>query len=292
MFLVVLQEAAELFDCQVAAYCLMPNHYHLLVQTPQGNLSRVMRHVNSVYTQRFNRRRKTDGQLFRGRYKSILVEEDSYLLELLRYIHRNPVRAGLSKTMAKYQWSSHKGYVSTAGKWDWLYREFLLGMFSDNPDSAIKSYRQFVQREDSPEILDFFSSKRPASLLGSEDFVEWVKVKFHELKRDGEVPDSRRLAPAIADIRRAVSESWGVDPEMLDTAKRGQLNEPRNMAIYLARKLSGLGLNEIAKEFGLGSYTSVSSLVIRTEERLSQSKKLQKRLEEVKSKINKRQRKT
>ncbi|MFO7761601.1 MAG: transposase, partial [Desulfobia sp.] len=183
MFVVVLQEAAELFCCRIAAYCLMPNHYHLLVQTPQGNLSRIMRHVSSVYTQRFNRRQQTAGQLFRGRYKSILVEEDSYLLELLRYIHRNPVRAGLSKTVAEYQWSSHKGYVSPAGKWDWLYRELLLGMFADKPDNTVKAYRQFVQKEDSSEILDFCSSQRPASILGSEDFVEKIKAEFHELKR-------------------------------------------------------------------------------------------------------------
>ena len=82
-----------MFDLRVAAFCLMLNHYHLLVQTPAANLSRAMRHINGVYTQRYNRRQKKDGQLFRGRYKSVLVQENSHLLELLRYIHRNPVRA-------------------------------------------------------------------------------------------------------------------------------------------------------------------------------------------------------
>lgn len=94
-FIVLLQEASKMFDLRISAYCLMPNHYHILVQTPRGNLSRAMRHINGVYTQRYNRKRKTDGQLFRGRYKSILVDADNYLLELLRYIHRNPVRAHL-----------------------------------------------------------------------------------------------------------------------------------------------------------------------------------------------------
>ena len=129
VFLAILQESAQMFGVRIAAYCLMSNHYHLLLQTPSGNLSRVMRHVNGVYTQRYNRRRTIDGQLFRGRYKSILVEEDTYLLELLRYIHRNPVRAGICQAVEDYRWSSHRGYLSAAKKWDWLDKQALLGMF-------------------------------------------------------------------------------------------------------------------------------------------------------------------
>lgn len=90
-FFETLSEACERFALVVHAYCLMGNHYHLLVQTPQGNLGRIMRHINGVYTQRYNRLKRTDGPLFRGRYKAILVDEDSYLLQLSRYIHRNPI---------------------------------------------------------------------------------------------------------------------------------------------------------------------------------------------------------
>ena len=107
VFIGLLQEAVELWDVRISAYCLMSNHYHLLIQTPQGNISRSMRHINGVYTQRYNRIHKCDGQLFRGRYKSILVEQDSYLLELVRYIHRNPVRAGMVEKLSEYLWSSH-----------------------------------------------------------------------------------------------------------------------------------------------------------------------------------------
>ena len=93
IFIELLQEAVDLLDVRISAYCLMSNHYHLLIQTPQGNKSRCMRHINGIYTQRYNRSHKCDGQLFKGRYKSILVEQDNYLLELARYIHRNPLRA-------------------------------------------------------------------------------------------------------------------------------------------------------------------------------------------------------
>lgn len=103
LFIEVMREAIALFALKVSAYCLMPNHYHLLVQTPDANLNRCMRHSNGVYTQRFNRAHGLDGILFRGRYKSILVSEDSYLLELVRYIHLNPVRAGIVKQVEEYE---------------------------------------------------------------------------------------------------------------------------------------------------------------------------------------------
>jgi REP element-mobilizing transposase RayT len=110
-FVDLMEETSELWNLRVAAYYLMPDHYHLLVQTPDGNISRCMRHINGVYTQHFNRRFELDGQLFGGRYKSILIDADSYLLELVRYIHRYPLNAGLIDTLDTYVWSSHKGYV-------------------------------------------------------------------------------------------------------------------------------------------------------------------------------------
>ena len=90
-FLTTLEECHRRFDAQIHAYCLMSNHYHLLVETPRANLDRIMRHLNGVYTQRYNRRKRSDGPLFRGRYKAILVDEDAYLLQVGRYIHRNPL---------------------------------------------------------------------------------------------------------------------------------------------------------------------------------------------------------
>jgi len=112
VFVDLLEESSEMWNIRVAAYCLMTNHYHILLQTPDGNIARSMRHINGVYTQRFNRKHSCDGQLFRGRYKSILVSADSYLLQLVRYIHRNPVKAGIVSTPDDYPWSSHTGYLS------------------------------------------------------------------------------------------------------------------------------------------------------------------------------------
>ena len=102
LFLKLLQEASKQWGVNITAFCLMSNHYHLLVQTPLANLSRFMRHIDGVYTQRFNRKHKLDGQLFRGRYKSILIGEQNYILELIRYIHFNPVKAGIVITPDTY----------------------------------------------------------------------------------------------------------------------------------------------------------------------------------------------
>ncbi len=273
-FLAVVREAAELFGARVAAYCLMSNHYHLLLQTPRGNIARVMRQINGLYTQHYNRRHGADGQLFRGRYKGILVEEDSYLLELLRYIHRNPVRAGMVKDIADYPWSSHHGYVSRAKKWEWLTKRNLLGMFSSAPARAKKAYLNFVYLSDSPELTEFFGKKKLASVLGSEGFIEWIKAKYYLEKRDEEVPESKTLAPSIVAIKQAVCNAYGVEEEVLSLTRRGQLNTPRNVGIYLCRKVAGLRLAEIGVVFGICKSSSVSSVIQRTERLLAEDKKL------------------
>jgi len=281
-----------MFDLRVSAFCLMSSHYHLLVQTPVGNLSRAMRHVNGVYTQRYNRRRNIDGQLLRGRYKSVLVQEDSHLLELLRYIHRNPVTAHMCNAADEYPWSSHQGYITSAKKWDWLHKESLLDMFSREQDKAKRQYKSFVQCEDSAEVTDFFSKKNLASFFGTRDFVEWIKATYRQLQNHEEIPQSRDLAPTIAEIKRAVCQCYEVEEGRLDQTKRGWVNEPRNVAVYLARRRCGLRLEEIGKEFGISKYSSVSSIVTRTEKQLVQNKQLHKRIDEIGLNLNKGQAKT
>jgi len=286
-FLSVLQEAALMFDARVAAYCLMSSHYHILLQTPAGNLSRAMRHINGVYTQRYNRRRHVDGQLFRGRFKSILVEEDTYLLQLLRYIHKNPIRANIVKNIREYPWSSHQGYVSNAKKWDWLHKRFLLGMFSERPFVAKKMYREFVVDKDSPEILSFFGKKNLASLFGSADFIQWIKEKYYLEKKHDEEPESRIRSPSIAEIKKAVCDAYGVDEQALLQTRRGHVNEPRVMSMYLGRKLAGLSLAEIGSAFGARKYSSVGSVILRMERKLSNEKQLRKKVNNLKKKLTK-----
>ncbi|MCP3955600.1 MAG: transposase, partial [Desulfobacterales bacterium] len=177
-FVDLLKETATMFNLRVSAYCLMPTHYHLLVQTPDANLARCMRHLNGVYTQRYNVCNKCDGTLFRGRYKSILVDADSYLLELVRYIHRNPLRAGLVGKIDQYAWSSHKGYLLDDSKWEWLHKDFALKMLSKYRAVQIRKYKQFVEKQDAEQLVSFFEKANLPSMLGGKKFIKWVKATF------------------------------------------------------------------------------------------------------------------
>lgn len=281
----LLKEIVDLWNTRISAYCLMTNHYHLLIQTPEGNLSRCMRHLNGVYTQRYNRAHGCDGQLFRGRYKAILVEQDSYLLELVRYIHRNPLRAGMVEKIDHYAWCSHPGYLSSSKKWSWLHKDFILTMLAPEIRNRRKAYREFITQEDSEEILRIFDKKKLPGILGENEFVDWVKVTFFEDKTHKQVPESGQLAPDIEKIKEAVCQYYGVKIISLMHSMRGVSNEPRNMAIYLTRILRREGLINISSAFGMQGYSAASSAIDRVKYRLSIDKKLRESFAEIKQEI-------
>jgi hypothetical protein len=245
-----------------------------------------MRHINGVYTQRFNRAHQIDGQLFRGRYKSILIDADSYLLELIRYIHRNPIEAGIVKHIEKYPWSSHYGYSSDAKKWDWLYKDFVLSMFSDNKRLGIKRYQEFVSKKSPDEINAILGKKNLPSTLGSDGFLEWVRRKFSGKKLHLEVPESKTLAPDVKKIMAVVCKSYDVEEGALTITRRGITNEPRNAAIYLMRYLRGDSLEDIGREFKVPKYSSVSSVIERMKVRIAKNRRLKTRIERLKEEIN------
>lgn len=280
-FLELLIESSEIWNVRIGAYCLLPTHYHVLLKTPDANLSRFMRHLNGVYTQRFNRSHQCDGQLFRGRYKSILVDVDSYLLELVRYIHRNPLQAGFGDKLDAYDWSSHKGYVSDSKKWDWLHRDFILSMLTEDKRQQRRLYKQFVAMDNSEEITEIFERKKLPSILGSERFIDWVKDRFFPQKDHKEVPESRVLAPDRERIKRVVCKTYHVREQGLLKSKRGIYNEPRNVAIYLTRRLRGEGLDQICREFHMKRYSSVSSAIERVRVQISKDRQFKKRIEKL-----------
>lgn len=140
----VLAGTVERFNWRVHAYCLMGNHYHLLVETPEANLAQGMRHLNGVYTQRFNRRHRRAGHVFQGRYKAILVQKDSYLLELSRYIVLNPLRARMVKRVPDWPWSSYRATAGLALAPNWLDTDWILSAFGQRKSHARARYRAFV----------------------------------------------------------------------------------------------------------------------------------------------------
>lgn len=278
-FIDLLQDTSGMWNLRVSAYCLMPNHYHLLVQTPNANISRCMRHIGGVYTQYFNRRYRCDGQLFRGRYKSILIEVDQYLLHLVRYIHKNPLKAGLVDRLEKYPWSSHQGYLSKAKKWNWLFKDFLLSMLSTQPNERLRNYRHFItiDDDDNAEIGKIIEGKKWPSILGSKDFINRIKEKFFLKKINDEIPQSKELAPDVDSIKSVICQFYKISDSELLSAKRGVFNEPRNLAVFLTRRLTGFGLKQIADQYGFKKYSSVSSVIGRMENTIATDGRLRKR---------------
>jgi putative transposase len=291
-FINLLKETADLYNVRVAAFCLMPTHYHLMVQTPDANLARCMRHLNGVYTQRYNICHGCDGTLFRGRYKSILVDADSYVLQLVRYIHRNPLKASLAKRLDQYAWSSHKGYLSKAKKWNWLYKDFVLQMLTAQTSGQISIYKQFMAQEQDENLVRVFERKNQPSMLGSEAFISWIKDRFFKKKMDKEVPASKKLAPNLDTIISEVCRYYEVRPANLKAVRRGVENEPRDVAIYLVRSMRADHLMTIGAEFGLNRYSSVSSVVMRVKTRLPKDRKFKERIADIERIILKSQTKT
>ncbi len=261
IFLEALKESSRFFDIRIISYCLMPNHYHLLVQTPKANLSRAMRHLNGVYTQRFNRYHKKDGPLFRGRYKAILVQEDEYLTHLIRYIHLNPVQANLAQDLSKHPWTSHKQYLKGQDQAPWLHVRLGLAFFSSRLKKALGDYRSFMKGGIDPKTLAFYGKKKQGPILGDPDFLDHIKEKYilTDRKLSTEIPEERRMAgAAIAQrILQEVSRSFLRSKQAVLASKRGERNTARLAALSLTRELSGLRLAEIAEIFSIRSYRTV-----------------------------------
>jgi len=273
--------------------CILSDaHYHLLVHTPEANISRAMRHLNGVYTQRFNSRYYLDGPLFRGRYKSILVSGDSYLLQLVRYIHRNPLKVGIVEDIKAYPWSSHKAYLSIAKKWDWLHKGFILSLLSDDKKSQIKLYRRFVLVDDDKKLEEVMARKKWPSLFAPQDFIDWVKTTYRDLKGSNEMPQIKELYPDSEIIISSVCDFYDVKREKLFSSKRGTFNEPRCAAIYLIRKLRRDRLNEIGRVFMLKKYSSVSSIIERMKFRIKNDRNLKNRIKKLEEQLRKSQEQT
>ncbi len=194
LFFDLLATVCQRMNWRCYAYCLMTNHYHLVIETLEGNLAKGMRQLNGVYTQRFNRLHDRVGHVFQGRYKAILVERETYLLELTRYVVLNPVRAGMVETPDQWPWSSYRSMVGQEPTPPWLARDWVLSQFASTRDEAIVRYRQFVH--DGHRHGGVWSALRGQIYLGSEAFVARVQGKLQETASLDEIPRvQRRPAP-------------------------------------------------------------------------------------------------
>jgi REP element-mobilizing transposase RayT len=283
----LLKETSEMWNIRIAAFCLMPNHYHMLVQTPEANISRSMRHLNGVYTQRYNSRHKCDAQLFRGRYKSMLIDTPSYLLQAVRYIHRNPLQSGLADRLDVYKWSSHKGYISIAKKWDWLHKNYILSLLSKNRKDWLRYYRKWVSVEEKDKVSEKISGKKWPVCLGPQAFIDRIKETYGAEKINRDMPSSRELLPDKQRILEVVCKFYDITASDILKMRRGKMNEARNAAIYLTRRLRRDTLKEIGAQFGIDSDSAVSSVMERMKKKLAGDRKFSLRLDKIAGSIAK-----
>ncbi|MGH7795114.1 MAG: transposase, partial [Candidatus Binatia bacterium] len=244
LFLDTLSQVTDRFNWLCHAYCLMDNHYHLVIETPDGNLSRGMRQLNGVYTQAFNRRHRRVGHLFQGRFKGILVQKESHFLEVCRYVVLNPVRAKAVKHPREWAWSSYRGTAGQAPLPRCLTVDEVLGHFAQRRGAAQEKYRKYVSEGiDKATIWDDLEAQ---SLLGLEGFADALRGHVTGREKLREVPKAQRLIARVS-LRKLFEETGG------GKAKRDRLITE---AVYN----HGYSQIEVARHLKL-HYSTVSRLI-------------------------------
>ena len=283
-FLETLADAHERFGLIIHGYCLMGNHYHLLLQTPRGNLGRIMRHINGVYTQRYNRLKHTDGPLFRGRYKAILVETDRYLLPLSRYIHRNPIETPRSPVQAleTYSWSSYPAYLNQIPCPPWLSRELIYEVLGHH--RKYHGYRIYVEAGVDEEIQEFYDRSHTPAVLGDHEFLTWVKEN-HLREMDNKVVVQKVLPSPLSlnTIIDLVADFYHVDAAQLTEVVKGPRPGllPRKVAMYVSQQLGGHHLVDIMQAFGLSHPGSVSFITTQIRQRMKKDQQFSTAMQRV-----------
>lgn len=244
-WLAILAQVCKRFNWKCHAWCQMSNHYHIVVETPDANLSAGMRQLNGVYTQWFNRAHDRVGHVFQGRFKGILVEKDSYLLELARYVVLNPVRAGIVKDSVRWPWSSYHEMIGQRESAEWLQTDWLLAQFASQRSRAIQKYVEFVREGVKNESV--WGELQGQIYLGREKFVRAMQKQAEKKESLTEIPRAQR---------RPIAKS-------LSHYEKSHPN--RDEAIVNAYATGDYTLQDIAEYFEL-HYTTISRLVKRHEQ--------------------------
>lgn len=239
-FYLLLQEGIERYRHSIHAFCLMTNHIHLVIQVGDIALARIIQNISFRYTRWVNWRRGRTGHLFQGRYKAVLVDADSYLLELTRYIHLNPVRSGIVREPENYPWSGHRAYLGLESI-PWLTMDWVLSMFSTNNKRARRAYGKFVEEGKSGGHQREYGggSEMDSRLLGDEIFIDKVFGQSHE---------TRKRKVTAGEIVSCVCQRFSVNEQMLSgLGKDRKLSRVRAIAAWLVLDSGVLTLAELSK---------------------------------------------
>ena len=266
--------AQDKYGYKLHCYVLMTNHYHILIETPNGNISKVMHYINGAYTNYVNRKRNRSGHLFQGRYKAILVDQDSYLLELSRYIHMNPVRANIVNKPEEYRNSSYRSFINRK-KEDIVFRELILSMISKGKKDGLKHYKSFVEKSLAEDVENPLSKVYGGVILGGTQFIKNAlsQLKDELIFRDG-ISGKKDIAGEwkAEDILNTLTLYFNLDSKEQLIGKKSC----RDIGIYLMKKHTGLTNRKIGELIGGISYAAISKAYHRFDIKLKGDKSLVK----------------
>ena len=274
-FLQLLQSSAERFRADVFCFVLMDNHFHLLVQTHEPNLSRWMHWLVVSYSVYFNRRHRRVGHLFQGRYKSFLVEAGEYLVNLSRYIHLNPVRgarigrgtpAELRNRLRNFEWSSYPGYAGLSKPFPFVRETVVSDEFGGTGRERRLRYRRFVEEQLLSSVKSPFPDVQWQIALGNESFLQKIRARINALHKDSREFTTLRRAVSFAtpeDVLDKVARKFKIDRQRLLCRNR-RSSEATNMAIWMMAELCGVTLREIGEVIGGLDYAAVAQRIRRT----------------------------
>lgn len=265
-WLALLGRTVERYRWRVFAFALMDNHYHLLLRTPDPNLSRGMQYLNGAYAGYHNARHGRAGHLLAGRFKAVLVEAEGHWQELSRYVHLNPVRAGIVARPEGWRWSSYPGYHRPARRLGWIDYGTVLREFGGDTPSGRRHYRRFMEAGLQQTLDSPLLSAVHGLVLGSDRFVARVRRMLDRRPDDPGVPDLSRLRwrPELGDVLGAVAAHFGTDPERWSPGRRCD-DLARAVAAYLARSLTAAPSRRVASALGYRNPSSITRACRRVE---------------------------
>jgi putative transposase len=275
-----LGEAKEKYVFLLNAYVLMTNHYHLIVETPEKNLSRIMHYLNGSYTTYTNIKRKRSGHLFQGRYKAIVVDKESYLLELSRYLHLNPVRAKMVEKPEEYPYSSYASFIS-ANPESMINVGAILGMFSKSEKRARKRYQAFVEDAMGREPENPIKKVYGGVILGSHGFIKNILSQLESDRIEKMEVSHRKALHAAAGVEQIIEAVLKHYRISLEEIAGNERSEARNACIYLLKRHTGASNVEIGEIFGKLTYSAIAQISQSFSARMEQDKGLRKGVETI-----------
>ncbi len=273
-FLQILDYGIKRYSLKLHAFCLMNDSYRLLLETPMGNLTKALQYINSHYMAYINTRHRISGRLFKGRYKSPVVDKSRYLLKITRHIHLIPVYAGLAHHPDRYRWTSHYKYALPGDQIPAVFTRDVLGKFSGSPNRCKRKYKDYVE---SGINLDYTAMEKmllKQRIIGGPDFIEFVK-------KESERPPLATISPTK--VIDAIAAYYSVSVESI-TNNRKKPNIPRNIAIYLCRNVTTIPLEELGDLFAVGP-SSICNTAKRVEANRKSDKQLDRTMLEIERKI-------